>query len=115
MKGSLRADHDIESRYVARSGRPTSVQRWTGSGWTQLTGARARAGQGGISLRVSAPAGAPIRLVTGDTAGTGGAVGSSLDRCPTRRAPLARSLPADGALLVVLPLVPRRDGQHASR
>ncbi|MEJ5945827.1 hypothetical protein WDZ17_11040 [Pseudokineococcus basanitobsidens] len=72
IKGSLRAYHNLEGRYVAWSGRPVSVQRWTGSSWVQVAGVRTNA-QGDVALTLGVPKGAQLRLVAADTSGTWGA------------------------------------------
>jgi len=76
VRGSARAYHNVLDRYVAWSGRPVSVQRWTGSAWVQV-GAVTTDARGNLATTVSVPAGSQLRLVTRDVAGTWGAVSAT--------------------------------------
>ncbi|MEJ5946604.1 hypothetical protein WDZ17_15000 [Pseudokineococcus basanitobsidens] len=73
VRGSARAFHNVEGRYVPWSGRPVSVQRWTGSAWVQVTGITTDP-RGNLSTTVQVPASSTLRLVTPGTGGTWGAV-----------------------------------------
>lgn len=72
LRGSLIAYHSTQQRMVPWGGRPVEVQRHNGRSWERLAVATTdRAG--GVALRVSAPRGSYLRLVTADTATIWGA------------------------------------------
>ncbi|WP_298992157.1 hypothetical protein [uncultured Pseudokineococcus sp.] len=76
VRGSARAYHSVQDRYVPWSGRPVSVQRWTGSAWVQVTGATTDA-RGNLSATVPVPAGSQLRLVVKDVGSIWGAVSAT--------------------------------------
>lgn len=77
VRGSARAYHTLEDRYVGWSGRPVSVQRWDGASWVQVIGATTDA-RGDFSTAVQVPAGSRLRTVVKDTPAIWGAVSRSV-------------------------------------
>jgi len=76
VQGSARAYNTLQDRYAAWSGRPVSVQRWTGSAWVQVAGVSTDS-RGNFTTSVRVPAGSQLRAVVKDVPAIWGAVSAT--------------------------------------